>query len=550
MSAASTTTSTASAATKNATKPRKRFVGSKSATPSKPGYSPTLANQIPADILNDVQLNAAIKQLPYNYSFEIHKTIHHIRKNHAKMVALQMPEGLQMFACTIADIIERFTSALTVIMGDVTYGACCIDDYTAVALGCDMLVHYGHSCLVPIDQTTIKTLYVFVEISIDSSHLLQTIRLNFPSDRQLFHESLLDSEEQNSQIPAGQPLTRGHLRIEGPGSVEEQTKVSASSRPESRPSSSTSPSSESTRLALVSTIQFVAALSHLKDALSTEYHDPGDVSSPAALISSGGEERISEEGCQSLGRPRLWKGRYDATIPRSKPLSPGEILGCTAPQLNDVDALLYLGDGRFHLESIMIANPHVPAFRYDPYSKKLTRERYDHVEMRTVRDEAVQTARRSITDHATRSEGASLVSSTPSSPEPPMWGVILGTLGRQGSFKQLRAITQQLAGATMPIPYMPILLSELSPAKLALFNPHLAAFVQTSCPRLSIDWGYAFEKPLLSPYETAVAVGKAVGWMAEGDDERKERARKGGVYPMDFYSAGSPWAVARTKSMY
>jgi 2-(3-amino-3-carboxypropyl)histidine synthase len=34
-------------------------------------------------------------------------------------------------------------------MGDVTYGACCVDDYTAVALGCDMLVHYGHSCLGP-----------------------------------------------------------------------------------------------------------------------------------------------------------------------------------------------------------------------------------------------------------------------------------------------------------------------------------------------------------------------------------------------------------------
>jgi 2-(3-amino-3-carboxypropyl)histidine synthase len=32
-------------------------------------------------------------------------------------------------------------------MGDVTYGACCIDDYTAVALECDMMVHYGHSCL-------------------------------------------------------------------------------------------------------------------------------------------------------------------------------------------------------------------------------------------------------------------------------------------------------------------------------------------------------------------------------------------------------------------
>ena len=95
-------------AEKNATKPRKRFVGSKTAKPSKPGHSPVVANQIPQDILNDAQLNAAIKQLPSNYSFEIHKTIHHVRKNQAKMVALQMPEGLQMFACAIADIIERY----------------------------------------------------------------------------------------------------------------------------------------------------------------------------------------------------------------------------------------------------------------------------------------------------------------------------------------------------------------------------------------------------------------------------------------------------------
>jgi 2-(3-amino-3-carboxypropyl)histidine synthase len=91
----------------NATKPKKRFVGSKSARPSKPGVQPVFANQIPPEILNDDQLNAAIRRLPSNYSFEIHKTIHHVRKNNATMVALQMPEGLQMFACTIADIIER-----------------------------------------------------------------------------------------------------------------------------------------------------------------------------------------------------------------------------------------------------------------------------------------------------------------------------------------------------------------------------------------------------------------------------------------------------------
>ena len=34
------------------------------------------------------------------------------------------------------------------IMGDVTYGACCVDDFSSAALRCDFLLHYGHSCLV------------------------------------------------------------------------------------------------------------------------------------------------------------------------------------------------------------------------------------------------------------------------------------------------------------------------------------------------------------------------------------------------------------------
>ena len=46
----------------------------------------------------------------------------------------------------------------------------------------------------------------------------------------------------------------------------------------------------------------------------------------------------------------------------------GEILGCTSPAMKS-DCLIYLGDGRFHLESAMIANPDLQAYRYDPYSK-------------------------------------------------------------------------------------------------------------------------------------------------------------------------------------
>lgn len=61
-------------------------------------------------------------------------------------------------------------------LGDVTFGACCVDDMSARQLGADLLVHYGHSCLVPVDVTSMPCLYVFVDIAVDLPHLVDTIR--------------------------------------------------------------------------------------------------------------------------------------------------------------------------------------------------------------------------------------------------------------------------------------------------------------------------------------------------------------------------------------
>ena len=38
---------------------------------------------------------------------QIHKTVWRIKQKGAKRVALQFPEGLLMYACVIADILER-----------------------------------------------------------------------------------------------------------------------------------------------------------------------------------------------------------------------------------------------------------------------------------------------------------------------------------------------------------------------------------------------------------------------------------------------------------
>jgi len=360
-------------------------------------------NKVPDEILNDPELKLAMDVLPDNYNLEIPKTIWRIRRDKFKRIALQLPEGLTMFATTISDIIEQFTGAETVIMADVTYGACCVDDFSAKALGCDFMVHYGHSCLVPVDQTSsIKMLYVFVDIKLDSLHFIETLKANLPSD---------------------QPLS------------------------------------------LVSTIQFVATL----QAVAKELREVG----------------------------------YTVQVPQIKPLSPGEILGCTSPDMSDSENLVYLGDGRFHLESAMIANPSINAYRYDPYSKVFSREYYDHELMKKNRKYAIEKAVEAET-----------------------WGLILGTLGRQGNPNILHHLKSKCEAKGKKI--VTILLSEIFPQKLALMS-EVGAWVQIACPRLSIDWGMAFQAPILSPYEAAVALAE-IEWKEE-------------IYPMDFYATNSlgPW---------
>ena len=106
-------------------------------------------------------------------------------------VSLQFPEGLLIHAGLIADLISTFCSddtckVVCLILGDVTYGACCIDDLASRKLGCDFIVHYGHSCLVPIPEMSIKNvLYVFVEIGIDITHLIETIAFNISKSQEI-----------------------------------------------------------------------------------------------------------------------------------------------------------------------------------------------------------------------------------------------------------------------------------------------------------------------------------------------------------------------------
>jgi 2-(3-amino-3-carboxypropyl)histidine synthase len=207
------------------------------------------------------------------------------------------------------------------------------------------LVHYGHSCLVPIQDTEgISLLYIFVNIDVNLSHLLDTLKKNFTGKS----------------------------------------------------------------LALVSTVQFVASLQAVKTALSHE--------------------------------------GFSVIVPQCSPLSPGEILGCTSPVIpKDVDALVYVGDGRFHLESAMIQNPSLPAYQYNPYSRQLTKEEYGF--------ELMVNTRKSALTAATESD---------------RFGIIQGTLGRQGNLRVFEDLEEKLRERKKK--FIRVLISEIFIGKLQLFH--------------------------------------------------------------------------------
>jgi 2-(3-amino-3-carboxypropyl)histidine synthase len=79
-----------------------------------------------------------------DYDLELDKVIEHIKKQKAKLVCIQLPDGLKPEAKDIQTKIEEQTNAKVVIWLSSCYGACDVPEHIK-ELGVDLLIQWGHS---------------------------------------------------------------------------------------------------------------------------------------------------------------------------------------------------------------------------------------------------------------------------------------------------------------------------------------------------------------------------------------------------------------------
>lgn len=100
-----------------------------------------------------------------------------------------------------------------------------------------------------------------------------------------------------------------------------------------------------------------------------------------------------------------------------------------------------MGDGRFHIESTMIKNGHLKFYQFNPYTQQFTLEAYDTPKMQGLRLAEVEKAKSAQ-----------------------LFGIILGTLGRQGSTTILESLENEMKNAGRK--YFVVLMSEINLEKL------------------------------------------------------------------------------------
>jgi 2-(3-amino-3-carboxypropyl)histidine synthase len=164
---------------------------------------------------------------------------------------------------------------------------------------------------------------------------------------------------------------------------------------------------------------------------------------------------------------------------------PGQVIGCDYSNVKsvakDVEAFLFIGGGKFHAIGVALSTTK-PTVAADPYE-----ERAFSV---NAEAEKVIKQRWATIDEAEKAKN---------------FGVVIGLKLGQKKMDEALSVKQKLE-ANGKTAYL-LAAREITPEVLMEF-PSVEAYVNTACPRISLDDASRFSKPVLTVNEALVVVGE------------------------------------------
>lgn len=149
---------------------------------------------------------------------------------------------------------------------------------------------------------------------------------------------------------------------------------------------------------------------------------------------------------------------------------PGQLLGCEFQEY-DAQAFLYIGDGKFHPEALMMQN-NKPVFQYNPFNETL-------LELdRTEIDKMIKQHKAAIMKFLS----ADCV------------GMLISTKPGQGFLKQAMEFKEKLKGKKEVSLFI---CDTIDFTQLDNF-PFVQCWVNTACPRIALDDKKKFSKPIVN----------------------------------------------------
>ncbi len=112
------------------------------------------------------------ERIESSFDLEEGRVVDEVRRRGARVVGVQLPEGLKRHAAALASLIEGATGAVVVVSADPCYGACDLAEDAFAPLGVELVVHYGHDALGDVEPG-IPTVFVEARAHLDPSGALR-----------------------------------------------------------------------------------------------------------------------------------------------------------------------------------------------------------------------------------------------------------------------------------------------------------------------------------------------------------------------------------------